>query len=404
MSLDVKRQLSCLTECSVCKETYNDPRMLPCVHSFCVICIQGFCDNKLPGDHVPCPICRKIFTVPDNGVDGLPKNFFIEQLKDVTLTSNRHCEGCYDGGTDPALQKQAAFYCVECQQKLCETCVNVHKRLRTTREHRLAEIGQDENIRFAHRDLKIIYCRKHPARAVEMYCLNCKDAICLMCFVELHKSHECSDVNKFVDEFKIQMTNDIKNMEQTVKKVLDVVKEQQERKENFSKHVDEIELKICKRAEQLKKAIDSEKQKLIQELASRKKDRIKQMQLVIVEVERRVSFVESLIKYTEELRDKGSASDVAQQARNLHDRADELVNLDDVHRQINDLGSMQFLFNAVKLSTEATGCLIGHVDWQHFKGNSFDLEMLFLLFLYPFFEDSKLLNIHDIKVTSLICC
>jgi hypothetical protein len=86
---------------------------------------------------VTCPICRKEFTLPDNGVDGLPKNFFIEQVKDVTEFVDMHCEGCSDDGTDPALRKQAVMYCVECQQRFCESCVEVHRRVKLSRGHKL---------------------------------------------------------------------------------------------------------------------------------------------------------------------------------------------------------------------------------------------------------------------------
>jgi hypothetical protein len=91
---------------------------------------------------VSCPLCRKSFVVPERGIDSLPKNFFIEQLKDLTQASSTHCEGCGDTGS----KKQAKMYCIECQQKFCETCVNVHRGIRLTRGHKLLEIGDDGKV------------------------------------------------------------------------------------------------------------------------------------------------------------------------------------------------------------------------------------------------------------------
>jgi predicted nuclease with TOPRIM domain len=164
------------------------------------------------------------------------------------------------------------------------------------------------------------------------------------------------------------MTNDIKNMTEAIEKCHDALQAHEQNKDNFNSSVEEIETEICERAEQLKKTIDSEKQKLLQELASRKTDRIKQIQHVITDIEQRVSFIESLVKYMEELRDQGAASDVAQQARILHDRADELITID-VHREVNDLGFVTVSFEAEKLSTEVVECFIGHIKWQHIEGN-----------------------------------
>jgi len=48
---------------------------------------------------MPCPMCRKGFTIPDDGLSGLQKNFFMEKLFDVRKLSAEQeaqhipCEG-----------------------------------------------------------------------------------------------------------------------------------------------------------------------------------------------------------------------------------------------------------------------------------------------------------------------
>jgi hypothetical protein len=85
-------------------------------------------------------------------------------------------------------------------------------------------------------------------------------------------------------------------------------------------------------------------------------------------IEKHTPFVDSFVKYTEELTDNGAASDVAQQTRTLHDRADELVK-NDVSREVTDFGSVHVSLEAVKLSTKANEGLIGRIKWQHVKGD-----------------------------------
>jgi hypothetical protein len=364
---DIREQLQNLTECSVCSDTLTDPRILPCVHTYCLKCIRGFSSEKQAGDRVTCPICRNEFVVPGNGVEGLPRNFFIEQLKDVADPSKKYCEECSDDLSDPASRKEAAMYCVDCQQRFCESCAEVHRKAKISRGHKLVDSCDNENIRAAVREVKTILCEKHSTETVKMYCLDCKEAICMMCFAESHKLHECSDVNKVVDEFRKQMKNDVDNLNETMRKCEDALKEHERNKDDFNKAVEEMEKEIIDRAEKLKKEIDLEKQKLLEELASRKAERMKEMKQVTENIERHMSFVMSLAKYTEELREQGSASDVAQQERSLHKRADELTKID-VNGEIVELGCIEA---RVELSTEAVECLIGRIKWQvRVKGES----------------------------------
>ena len=74
-------ELHDMTECSICREVFTDPRALPCIHTFCLRCLQRVCADKQPGDRMRCPMCRKEFTIPDDGLSGLlQKNFYVETL------------------------------------------------------------------------------------------------------------------------------------------------------------------------------------------------------------------------------------------------------------------------------------------------------------------------------------
>ena len=62
-----------LKECAICQDRLREPRVLPCIHSFCLECLENYCrsKNNLPGDDVSCPECRHEFHIPKNGVAGL---------------------------------------------------------------------------------------------------------------------------------------------------------------------------------------------------------------------------------------------------------------------------------------------------------------------------------------------
>ena len=64
--LDQKRELKSLLECPICLETFDDPRTLPCLHSFCMKCLENFVERKHEADF-KCPVCRCKFTLDEEG-------------------------------------------------------------------------------------------------------------------------------------------------------------------------------------------------------------------------------------------------------------------------------------------------------------------------------------------------
>jgi hypothetical protein len=69
-------------DCSVCLETFKDPRLLPCAHSLCRACIdQVLAGGSGGGMH--CPLCRASSPAPANGGQGYPKNTLLTRLAEA---------------------------------------------------------------------------------------------------------------------------------------------------------------------------------------------------------------------------------------------------------------------------------------------------------------------------------
>jgi len=124
-----------LTTCSICLEEFDNPRSLPCLHTFCLKCLQGYFKDKRPGDEVRCPICTRKFRIPSDGLIGLPHNFIIQRLiddKKVFCSEEVHgvpCVVCLEesDGTSERIAT-ATVCCFDCMQKLCERCSRPHRR------------------------------------------------------------------------------------------------------------------------------------------------------------------------------------------------------------------------------------------------------------------------------------
>ena len=75
-----------ILECPICLEKIENPKMLPCQHSFCMknclenIVLRNSVDQRR--QQLTCPICRKQFPVPENGISGFPNNYVLQNLLD----------------------------------------------------------------------------------------------------------------------------------------------------------------------------------------------------------------------------------------------------------------------------------------------------------------------------------
>src|ERR1051325_4946098 len=95
-------ELKDITECPICKESLTEPKVLPCIHTFCLKCLLTYGKDKKPGDMVPCPLCRNTFSIPlDGGFEKFPDNYFIKKLLQLSMLSvsdiklnPRACELC----------------------------------------------------------------------------------------------------------------------------------------------------------------------------------------------------------------------------------------------------------------------------------------------------------------------
>jgi hypothetical protein len=108
-----------LLECAVCLEVYEDPRIIPCFHTFCLECVGRLLCNK----GLTCPLCRATHELSTNASE-LPRNLVAQSLAD----SYKHTQ---DKGArkppskvmcDSEDSKEALKWCQSCQTSLCDTC------------------------------------------------------------------------------------------------------------------------------------------------------------------------------------------------------------------------------------------------------------------------------------------
>ena len=362
--LSAEKELSDMTECSICSEVFTDPRVLPCIHTFCLKCLLSYAKDRQPGDSIPCPLCRKEFTIPDNELSGIQKNFFMEKLFHVRKLSAGEgasgilCDAC---SNDSENSQCASVYCDQCQQNYCEKCSRIHSMMKATADHVQVGIGkQHQNKEIA---LKLpATCDVHKNEEIKVFCLECKLAICVMCFIKSHKTHDCSDIEEVSTDFRKQMKSDTDKVTELLEKTGKVLPRFEKERNDFINHVAYTEDEINSAADELIAAVQHDRMKLLSEVESIKLKQVKRLETVKQEVEEHMAALESFKRYSETLLSNGTACDVTRSANSLDDRAGELMAFDVIDHVDRSLPVVNVNFSSSTAVDRNTRNLIGSIS------------------------------------------
>ena len=190
-SVDVKKTFS-HTICGVCSKPYNDPRILPCLHSFCQQCLQYEIEKYGSQQVFTCPTCEKSTSIPVGGASVIPQNlhlgFEVEVAGYVSkLVSNSEvcCDQCIDGSSGPAV-----VFCCTCRQFMCTFCHEYHKRNRQLSKHTIVGLDQDgaNQLQTILKPSDHYHSRvNHEDNKLNLYCETCN---CI-----IHTSRDCIHVD-----------------------------------------------------------------------------------------------------------------------------------------------------------------------------------------------------------------
>jgi len=280
----------------------------------------------------------------------MEKLFHARKLSVGEEASGVLCDACSsDEASDNETSKRAVMYCVHCQQNYCERCSLSHSRMKVSAGHVQVKMdNQKEEIS----PKPPATCDVHKDEEIRVFCMECKLAICVMCFSKSHKIHDFSHIEETSAELRKQIKSDIDKVIELLKKTGEVLPRFEKEKNDVIKHLAGIEDEITTAADKSIATIQRDREKLFSEVESIRLKRVRQLETAKQEVEQHLTALESFKRYSETLLSNGTACDVAIAAKSLHDRADELMMYD----VISDVdGSLPPLSVSFLLSTYADG-------------------------------------------------
>uniref|UniRef100_A0A8C1DID5 E3 ubiquitin-protein ligase TRIM33 n=1 Tax=Cyprinus carpio carpio TaxID=630221 RepID=A0A8C1DID5_CYPCA len=240
--------INLLDTCAVCKQSLQnrdcEPKLLPCLHSFCLKCIpqpRRKITVPVQGPHgqdtrvvnvMRCTVCHQEYKQID-----MVDNYFVKDTSEATSTSVENstqvCTSCEDNAS-------AIGFCVECGEWLCKTCIEAHQRVKFTKDHKIRKKEEVSSESVGTSGQRPVFCPVHKQEALKLFCETCDTLTCRDCQLLEHKEHryqfleeafqnqkgiietfmtKLQEKRNFVEFSASQVQNRIKEVAETHKKV-----------------------------------------------------------------------------------------------------------------------------------------------------------------------------------------
>ncbi|XP_015777298.1 PREDICTED: E3 ubiquitin-protein ligase TRIM71-like [Acropora digitifera] len=323
------RMLKKEAECPLCLDTVKTPKTLPCLHSFCLECLDklaNFARRQLQTS-IKCPVCQASFPIPStNTFANLPSSFHLNRLVDVLALHDstvqvQKCNSCDENNP-------ATSYCFVCQSFMCESCFQAHQRLKATRDHRnvLIDKLQAEDVQELIERPVICSQQYHEDQALEFYCEDCKVLICLKCSIVSHNRHLVTDTRKAALEQKMQMTEALAKLKAEILLYENEIKKQTELKDKNVTDVMNAEKMMTDSVEEWIRNLREHEKKMKQEFRVIYEAEQKQHETRLENLELITTQLKSCVERGQGVLERNVSAEILQTNHTILQRCEELMN------------------------------------------------------------------------------
>ena len=328
----IKQELTC----TICQDLLNDPKILPCLHSFCTGCLKQWSGRLANLDsskrHLKCPLCRaKVLLSTSRAIEELPSHFSAIRLVEIIRLQEQAnskkvtpiCQNCVEG-------ENAVSMCSNCTVFLCDFCVKSHQRGKATFGHKIQSMDE---MRKGNSDVpsvlpdKIEMCPTHPTKLLELYC-KCEEVlICRDCIIKKHKDHDYDVISDVVEGEKKILRDALPGIQQLVDEVENAVTRVKGRRKDVESRKTENLHKLDDIFQSLHAALDECQRQLREKLTDDSKEKDKGLQAQEDELCFLLSQLKSCHSFIEDKVERGVNQDVLAMKRSMLERRDKLKEL-----------------------------------------------------------------------------
>ena len=302
--------------CSVCMLTFTDPKQLPCLHSFCLHCLNGLVrTSDFNGPFLTCPQCNKRLKIPGSGspselpsnlrINSLLKILAIKECKTKTAEVKVKCENC-----DKRSDKTS--YCFQCYSFWCEECIIGHNIIRANKEHRTLALNdfQDQDIEDLLRRPAFCHEEYHEKEQMKFFCKDREVAICNTCVLTLHDNHSKMLLQEAKNARKTKINSVIKSLNETAQDGRREAEKFDLKSTEIQMKVADVKGKVQTKVDQIIATIEARKQDILNAVRSQAKISLEPLTKKKAEAENRVKKLDSAIEQTEFLMKQNFSTEI----------------------------------------------------------------------------------------------
>ncbi|KAK3751074.1 hypothetical protein QZH41_010958 [Actinostola sp. cb2023] len=311
--------------CPICLQQYEDPRILPCLHTYCRHCLQGMLDRGRTPSTIICPECRETVKIED--VASLKVNIWVN--KNLSFLELSKAEKKQDDGTELMCnncdsKEVAKGKCFDCDTFVCDFCITLHQRLSKWKDHQVKTFEEIKITGIPAAMEKNLFCGKHKGKKQKLFCKTCEEMICRNCTIIDHKDHDICFIVDIAQEHKEKLTKEIKTTSATKEKVEVSLKLVQVMKKRAKENLVNTEKRIDDVINKQIRALEEKRINLKQESRDMTATKMKNLTAQEDDLVMHMTGLKSAIEFTENVLSKGSNSNVLSMSKQVVHRLYQL--------------------------------------------------------------------------------
>ncbi|XP_065919710.1 E3 ubiquitin-protein ligase TRIM71-like [Dysidea avara] len=384
----VKEELTC----AICQDLLSDPKILPCLHSFCMGCLKEWL-GRLPyleasKNELECPLCRGTVALSTpRAIEELPSHFSAVRLVEIVRMQDQAsskkvtpiCQNCEE--------EPASSSCSECAMFLCNFCEKAHRKSKATRDHDICfldDMRENPNKIPPALPEKPEMCPIHPTKPLELYC-RCEDVlICRDCIIKKHKDHDYDVISDVVDGEKKILKEALPGIQQLIDEVEGAISGVKSKRQEVKNREEENLHKLDDAFRTLRAALEERKRQLQQQITQDTEGKDKGLTVQEGELCFLLSQLKSCWSFIDDKLQRGVNKDVLAMKRSMLERRDKLKEMKTqtkLHPIVKDLAPINLkgtdkaihLISKLGSFCEAQKCFVSDLNEEVFigKGISF---------------------------------
>ena len=270
---NLKKQVTC----SICLDTYTEPKTISCLHTFCCECLERHARVSQRQGKFRCPECQAEINLPEgNRFDRLPNSFFHKSLLGVIEAEDRQAIPRQQQGT----------------------------------------------------------CSQHTEERVRYYCSSCEVYVCPICVTEDHRGHAFDVLEKAVQEGKKSIMSAVETIKEKANLFGVELRKLEETSEDVEMIIAIAKQEVSEAAEHVITKTRQQEKQLLESLEMTRRKRIERINSAKQELESLIKIINRAAEFAENLVQRRSDWDIIQNKNKLRQKLEELRGVEvPKHRQ-----------------------------------------------------------------------